>query len=144
MAYDITMLRRKVVNMYPYFGSVAAGVEYHESEKIKSIKSNEKNIYYNPNYMAGLTIEDQIFVFAHELCHIAFRHHVRSKGKEKIIWDTATDAVINQLLKKDGLEIMKGEIDYPEAIDYDAEEYIDAESVRNMMGRIYEFLDEIR
>jgi len=123
MAYDITMLRRKVVNMYPYFGSVAAGVEYHESEKIKSIKSNEKNIYYNPNYMAGLTIEDQIFVFAHELCHIAFRHHVRSKGKEKIIWDTATDAVINQLLKKDGLEIMKGEIDYPEAIDYDAEEY---------------------
>ena len=44
-------------------------------------------------------------------------------GKDPTVWMSATDAVINQMLKRDGLEIISGGIDYPEAIDYSAEEY---------------------
>ena len=123
MIYDITALKRKVIALYPFFGSIAADVEYQETEDIKSIKSDGRNIFYNPKYMSCLSAADQIFVLAHELCHIAFEHTARGKGKDPMIWETATDAVINQMLKRDGLDIIAGGIDYPEAIDYDAEQY---------------------
>ena len=123
MIYDITALKRKVIAVYPFFGSIAADVEYQETEDIKSIKSDGRNIFYNPKYMSCLSAADQIFVLAHELCHIAFEHTARGKGKDPMIWETATDAVINQMLKRDGLDIIAGGIDYPEAIDYDAEQY---------------------
>ena len=123
MIYDITALKRKVIALYPFFGSIAADVEYQETEDIKSIKSDGRNIFYNPKYMSCLSAADQILVLAHELCHIAFEHTARGKGKDPMIWETATDAVINQMLKRDGLDIIAGGIDYPEAIDYDAEQY---------------------
>ena len=40
MIYDITALKRKVISLYPFFGSIAADVEYQETEDIKSIKSD--------------------------------------------------------------------------------------------------------
>lgn len=123
MAYDIEALKRLVLAKYPYFGSVLANVALEESQAVRTTASDGRTIYFNPEYMASLTAEEQAFALAHELCHIAFRHIQRSKGRDREIWKNATDAVINQMLKRDGLEIPAGYIDYPEAIDYDAEQY---------------------
>ena len=123
MSFDIAALKRRTVARYPFFGSVAAGVEYEESERVRTTGSDGKTVYYSPSYLAGLSPGEQVFVLAHELCHIAFNHIRRSRGKDPIVWKKATDAVINQLLKRDGLEIPAGAVDHPEAIDYDAEQY---------------------
>lgn len=123
MIYDITILKRKVLAMYPFFGSVAANVEYQEIEDTGIMKNDGSTIFYDPRYMSTLSDNDQLFLLAHELCHIAFEHKERGVGKDPTVWMSATDAVINQMLKRDGLEIISGGIDYPEAIDYSAEEY---------------------
>lgn len=123
MIYDITILKRKVLAMYPFFGSVAANVEYQEIEDTGALKNDGSTIFYDPRYMSTLSDNDQLFLLAHELCHIAFEHKERGVGKDPTVWMSATDAVINQMLKRDGLEIISGGIDYPEAIDYSAEEY---------------------
>ena len=72
--------------------------------------------------LLNLLHEEQTFIFAHEICHIAFDHIFRSEGKDKRLWNIATDSVINALLKQDGLPIVEGGVDIPEAINYDAEE----------------------
>lgn len=123
MTFDIERVKRKTLAKYPPFGSIAAELLYEETEKISRSASDGKTLFYNPGYMAALTAEEQIFVFAHELCHIAFRHIRRSRGKDLQVWKAATDAVVNQMLKRDGLPIPAGGIDYPEAADYDAEQY---------------------
>lgn len=123
MIYDITILKRKVLAMYPFFGSVAANVEYQEIEDTGIMKNDGSTIFYDPRYMSTLSDNDQLFLLAHELCHIAFEHKERGVGKDPTVWMSATDAVINQMLKRDGLEIISGGIDYLEAIDYSAEEY---------------------
>ena len=123
MIYDIAILKRKVLAMYPFFGSVAANVEYQEIEDTGIMKNDGSTIFYDPRYMSTLSDDDQLFLLAHELCHIAFEHKERGVGKDPTVWMSATDAVINQMLKRDGLEIISGGIDYPEAIDYSAEEY---------------------
>ena len=120
--YDIGWLKKKIVTVYPYFGSIAASLEWVEECSPEGFTREGNTITYDPRYMAGLSENDQLFLMAHELCHIAFEHDRRGKRRDRLIWNDATDAVINQMLKRDGFELMEGSIDYPEAIGYDAEQ----------------------
>lgn len=69
-----------------------------------------------------MSVEEQTFIFSHEVCHIAFNHILRSEGKNPELWNIATDGVINQFLKRDGLKMASGGVDMAEAINYDAEQ----------------------
>ena len=122
MKYDIAALKRKMLVKYPFFGSVVASVGYKENKDIQTTGTDGETIYYNSEYLEGLSVEEQTFVFAHEVCHIAFNHILRSEGKNPELWNIATDGVINQFLKRDGLKMAPGGIDMAEAISYDAEQ----------------------
>lgn len=122
MKYDIATLERKMLVKYPFFGSVVASVDYKENKDISTADTDGETIYYNPEYLEGLSVEEQTFIFAHEVCHIAFNHILRSEGKNPELWSIATDGVINQFLKRDGLKIAPGGVDMAEAINYDAEQ----------------------
>ena len=122
MKYDITALKRKMLVKYPFFGSVVANVDYKEDKEIPTAGTDGETIYYNPEFLERLSVEEQTFIFAHEVCHIAFNHILRSNGKDQRLWSIATDGVINQFLKSDGLKMVQGGVDMAEAIDYDAEQ----------------------
>ena len=122
MRYDIAALKRKMLVKYPFFGSVVASVDYKENKNIGTAGTDGKTIYYNPDFLELLDIDEQTFVFSHEVCHIAFNHILRSEGKDSELWNIATDGVINQFLKKDGLKIVEGGVDIADAINYDAEQ----------------------
>lgn len=122
MKYDIAALKRKMLVKYPFFGSVVASVGYKENKNIQTTGTDGETIYYNPEYLEGLSVEEQTFIFAHEVCHIAFNHILRSEGKNLELWTIATDGVINQFLKRDGLKLAPNVVDMEEAINYDAEQ----------------------
>ena len=122
MKYDIAALKRKMLVKYPFFGSVVASVGYKENKDIPTAGTDGETIYYNPEYLEGLSVEEQTFIFSHEVCHIAFNHILRSEGKNPELWNIATDGVINQFLKRDGLKMASGGVDMAEAINYDAEQ----------------------
>lgn len=96
MKYDIAALKRKMLVKYPFFGSVVASVGYKENKDISTAGTDGEIIYYNPEYLEKLSVEEQTFIFAHEVCHIAFNHILRSEGKDHELWNIATDGVINQ------------------------------------------------
>ena len=122
MSTDIDSIKRKLLIKYPTFGSVIANLEFKASKDIATAGTNGKVLLYNPEFIDSLSEKQQIFIFAHEVCHVAFEHIFRSEGKDKRLWNIATDSVINALLKQDGLPIVEGGVDIPEAINYDAEE----------------------
>ena len=122
MSTDIDSIKRKLLIKYPTFGSVIANIEFQASKDIETAGTDGKVLLYNPKFLGGETEKQQIFIFAHEICHVAFEHIFRSEGKDKRLWNIATDSVINALLKQDGLPIVEGGVDIPEAINYDAEE----------------------
>ena len=122
MKYEIAALKRKMLVKYPFFGSVVASVDYKENKDIPTAGTDGETIYYNPKYLESLSVEEQTFIFAHEVCHIAFNHILRSEGKDPELWNIATDGVINQFLKRDGLKMAPGGVDMAEAINYDAEQ----------------------
>jgi len=89
---------------------------------IKTAGTDGEVIYYNSEFLEGLSVEEQTFVFAHEVCHIAFNHILRSDGRDDEIWNYATDAVINAFLKRDGLKMPENAVDIVNAINYDADQ----------------------
>ena len=134
MKYDIAALKRKMLVKYPFFGSVVASVGYKENKDIQTVGTDGETIYYNPEYLEGLSVEEQTFIFAHEVCHIAFNHILRSEGKNPELWNIATDGVINQFLKRDGLKMAPGVVDMAEAINYDAEQLYEKQSKEQSGG----------
>lgn len=119
--FNIKNIKTKMLIKYPFFGSVVVNLKYKETRGISTAGTDGKTIYYNPDYLSKLTENQQVFVLAHEICHVAFNHILRSEGKNPRIWNIATDAIINQMLIKDGLEKVANLIDMEEAIYYDAE-----------------------
>lgn len=122
MSANIDSIKRKLLIKYPTFGSVIANLEFQASKDIATAETDGKVLLYNPKFLNGLYEKQQIFLFAHAICHVAFEHIFRSEGKDKRLWNIATDSVINALLKQDGLPMIEGGVDIPEAINYDAEE----------------------
>ena len=122
MSVDIDAIKRKLLIKYHTFGSVIANLEFQASKDIATAGTDGKVLLYNPKFVSGLSDKERTFLFAHEVCHVAFEHIFRSEGKDKQLWNIATDSVINALLKQDGLPMIEGGVDIPEAVNYDAEE----------------------
>ena len=119
---NVDSIKRRLLVKYPFFGSVVANSNFIAEPAVGTAGTDGKTIYYNPNFIESITDDQQTFIFAHEICHIAFDHIFRSEGKDKELWNIATDSIINAFLKQDGLPMVEGSVDIPEAINYDAEE----------------------
>jgi len=125
MAFDLDSIKKKMLRKYPAFGSTISSVKYQivgNDHPVKTAATDGKTIYVNADFMASLPEDEQVFTMAHEVCHIALKHIQRSKGKDQRLWNIATDGVINQHLKKDGLSMPEGGVDIVDALEYDAEE----------------------
>ena len=123
MDFDINEVKRRMLIKYPFFGSVITNVTFKETKQISIAGTNGREIFYNIDSMSKKNINEQVFILSHEVLHIAFDHVKREKGKDHDTWNIATDAVINAFLEKDGFDINKDYIYYPDAINYTAEEY---------------------
>lgn len=119
---NLESIKRRLLVKYPFFGSIVASSNFIAEKSVRTAETDGQNIYYNPDFIESVTNDQQTFIFAHEICHIAFDHIYRSEGKDEKLWNIATDAVINAFLKQDKLPMVEGVIDIPEAINFDAEE----------------------
>ena len=122
MSTETDKIKRKLLVKYPTFGSIIANLDFQPSNSIDTAGTDGKVLLYNPDFLNNLNENQQIFLFAHEVCHVAFDHIFRSEGKDKDTWNTAADAVTNALLVQDGLTMIDGVVNIPEAINYDVEE----------------------
>jgi len=75
---------------------------------------SKANFFFNPYWMAGLNVENIVFVICHEVEHI-FRHHTaRLGGRDPHRWNVAADAVINDGLIVDKIgEFIEGGVNMP-------------------------------
>ena len=119
---EIQSIKKGIVSHFPLLESFLLRVPFQKTNDVKTAATNGHQVFYSDSYTSKLTFEEKIFLFAHEIMHIAFDHVMRSDNKDPEIWNQATDAVINQKLKASGLPMPAGGIDIPEAANNSAEE----------------------
>lgn len=98
--------RTRLILDKPFLGALAL--------RLPMVAANEKwcptsatdarKFYYNPAYIAALTLDETQFVLAHEALHCALSHFARRQHRVKHRWDVACDHAINPLLVADGLK----------------------------------------
>lgn len=112
---DMERVKRAVIRKYPIFASIALfKVPIEEDKKIDTAavwgekQDNGKiklmGIKYNSDFFDNLSFEQQVFVLAHETCHIAFKHFIRSVDKpEKDVerrYEEYCSKVTDEILRK--------------------------------------------
>jgi len=65
--------------------------------------TDARSLYYNPDYIDKLSLEQTQFVLAREALHCALSHFARRQHRIKARWDIACEHSINPVLVKDGL-----------------------------------------
>lgn len=58
-----------------------------------------RNLRYNPEFVAGLSIEEAEFVLAHEVLHCTNNHHTRRGNRDLKLFNMAADLAINPILR---------------------------------------------
>ena len=119
---DLEKIKNIFLIKYPFFGNIMANCNFHSTSLIKKSDTDGRNIYYNNEFVDSLSDDEKLYVFAHEIFHIAFDHVKRSKNKDKEIWGIASDAIINGFLKEDGLTLLKDSIEIENSTNYSVDE----------------------
>lgn len=93
--------KRRLIDHYPLLGALAASFDIEEDVRlcqqydirVAAIDVSARRIWINP--AAGLSDDECLFVFAHELLHAGLNHASRRRGRDPLLWNIACDFVIN-------------------------------------------------
>lgn len=123
----------------PYYGSLLSVVRFvrDNSVPIMAVDRNA-NIYYNDN-CEKFSTEENATVIEHELMHLILKHFDRQKGRNNKMWNLASDAEINEGLRRAGRKFPKDPI-FPETLKAErnstAEDYYShLEKLRNKINK---------
>lgn len=126
---DLEFLKKRLIIKYPRFASQIAGIEIEFKTNLlyDTAGTDGKKIYFSPNFVKNQPEDVVLFVLAHEVMHIKFRHNERvfdknGKERDRKIWNIATDAIINANLERDGLKDAGGGVKIEGALNFSAEE----------------------
>jgi len=122
---EVEYIKDRMLAKFPLLGVTLAKLDVEADDRAGTAYTTGSKICYSPKFFKTLSDDEELFIFAHEVFHVAFEHIARRKGYDKDLWNIATDAVINQLLQQEGLPIKEGLINIPEAQGHSAEEMYD-------------------
>jgi len=102
----LSAARTRLILDRPFLGALVLRLPMHATkpERCKTIGTDVRAIYYNPDYISRLSLDQTQYVLAHEALHCALSHFARRQHRVKQRWDIACDLAINPLLVKDGLK----------------------------------------
>lgn len=104
----ISKLRSRILLKQPFFGTLLMTSPLVETHDIPTAATDMRSIFYNPDFFAKLTDDEVVFVLAHEVLHIAFKHGLRMQTRDRMLWNYATDYQINAILVDQGFTMPEG------------------------------------
>ncbi len=97
---NVLKFKMDLLKKMPFYGDIVMNLTFESSRTIETAATNGKTIWYNPAFFSNMTEGQQNFVLMHELFHVLLRHGMRNRDnkRNKAIWNTACDLIINSML----------------------------------------------
>ncbi|MBM4181732.1 MAG: hypothetical protein FJ209_09315 [Betaproteobacteria bacterium] len=98
--------RTRLILEKPFLGSLVMHLPLKaaDAQWCKTTATDARNFYFNPAYIARLTLEQTQFVLAHEAMHCALSHFARRNHRQKHRWDVACDYAVNMILDEERMQ----------------------------------------
>lgn len=97
---------------HPFFARIILAMESNEcrdKERIPTMGvSAYGRLYWNPEFVNELSLNELMGVLAHEAMHVATLTFQRQKFRDHELWNIATDIAINYILVTTNMELPKG------------------------------------
>jgi predicted metal-dependent peptidase len=124
---QITKLDRakvQLVTQHPFFASILLNRPLVEDRTLKTAGVCQRGIiYYNPEWLESRSVDEIVFVLAHEVMHVVGQHALRRGSRQHTRWNYAGDAWINDILKEANVgDQMDGVVDMPGSKDKTTDE----------------------
>jgi len=102
----LSAARTRLIIDKPFLGALVLRLPLvaGDPQWCRTTATDARKIFYNPEYIEQLNVEEIQFVLAHEALHCALSHFARRGHRIKMRWDLACDYAINPLLINDGLK----------------------------------------
>ena len=106
----LSAARTRLILDRPFLGALVLRMPMKVADPrwCKTIGTDARAFYYNPDYIAALTLEQTQFALAHEALHCALSHFARREHRVKARWDKACDLAINPILIREGMTAVPG------------------------------------
>jgi predicted metal-dependent peptidase len=116
--------RTRLILERPFIGALVMHLPLRAADAAwcETTATDARAFYYNPEFIAGLTLAEAQFVLAHEAVHCALGHFARRQHRARHRWDIACDHAANLLLQADGLKLLPGALANPDFHGLSAEE----------------------
>lgn len=113
-----------IVTQHPFFASILMKRQLIEDRTIPTAAVDQRGqIYINPDWFAKLSVDEIVFVLAHEIGHVIGQHALRRGTRDAKKWNIAGDAWINDMLKASGIgQQIHGCVDMPGSKDETVDE----------------------
>jgi predicted metal-dependent peptidase len=95
--------RTRLILDKPFLGSLVMHLPLKPADPkwCETTATDARHFYYNPAYIARLTLDQTQFVLAHEAMHCALSHFNRRNHRQKHRWDVACDYAVNMILDEE-------------------------------------------
>lgn len=107
-ANKILRARTSLLLAHFFWGRLALYLKMVEKPEIPTLAVDGKHIFYNPDFVMGLSDDLVKSAVVHEIGHCMYEHIFRRKGRDKTLWNKAGDYVINQMILDAGFRIGDG------------------------------------
>jgi predicted metal-dependent peptidase len=106
MNNNLSKAKAALIIDQPFFASILLSMPIVEDNSIPTMATDGEKILFNKEFLESMTLQETIFVLAHETLHCVFEHMHRLEKKSANRWNQACDYVINDLLTLENIGSM--------------------------------------
>jgi len=107
----VSAARRNLVLDQPFFGVLSLKLDMVEDRSVRTLETDGRKLWFNPEYVGTLSKHELQGVVAHEVLHCANGHVWRIESRNEKTWDHACDYVVNQVVLDAGMVLPQGALD---------------------------------
>ena len=93
----IAKAKKRMVRDHPFYTALLYRMEIVSTNQVRTMATDGKHVFYNPDWVVEKTVPEIVFVLAHECSHVSYCHHTRKLigNYDHKLWNQACDYAIN-------------------------------------------------
>jgi predicted metal-dependent peptidase len=103
--YKLSKAKARLLMDHPFFATLLLRTEVLLSDTVPTAATDGERMYFNPDFLDQLSIDDTMFVLCHEVGHDSLLHSLRMGMRNHEIWNQACDHAINLMLINQGMKM---------------------------------------
>lgn len=102
---NITAATARLMMRYGFFAGPLLRKRAIEREDLPTLATDGKDLFYNPAYVATLSVQETMSALVHEVCHDVLLHGQRQGHRKQQPWNVACDKCCNAVVHEMGLPV---------------------------------------